>query len=109
VEISEEVRPMTTDPRSNGAAPVALSNDPAVLERQVEERRARLAATVDELAVRARPREIARRGAASAKARLRRATTTAEGELRVERIGAVAAGALALLAMAAFRRRMRRR
>ncbi len=85
-----------------------------VIEAEIAETRAHLAGTIDELAVRARPSEIVRRQAASAKARFMEATHTPEGDLRVERVGAVAAGAAVLLALAILhirhhRQRHRRR
>jgi prenyltransferase beta subunit len=76
------------------------SQSPDAIEAEIAETRAHLASTIDELAVRARPTEIARRQAASAKARFMEATHTPEGDLRVERVGAVAAGAAVLLALA---------
>jgi hypothetical protein len=76
------------------------SQSPDAIEAEIAETRARLAGTIDELAVRARPTEIARRQAASAKARFIEATHTPEGDLRVERVGAVAAGAAVLLVLA---------
>ncbi len=84
------------------------------IEAEIVETRAHLAGTIDELAVRARPSEIVRRQAASAKARFIEATHTPEGDLRVERVGAVAAGAAVLLVLAILhvrhhRRRRRRR
>jgi prenyltransferase beta subunit len=76
------------------------SQSPDAIEAEIAETRAHLAGTIDELAVRARPTEIARRQATSAKARFIEATHTPEGDLRVERVGAVAAGAAVLLALA---------
>jgi hypothetical protein len=61
------------------------------LEADIAARRDRLARTVDELALRATPRAILQRQVEAAKARFVDATTTPEGDLRVERIaGAVA-------------------
>jgi hypothetical protein len=91
----------------NGASTQALPADPAALERIIDERRRRLAATVDELALRAQPREIARRGASDAQARLRAAVYTDDGRLRVERVGAVVAAVVTLVALIVWRRRSR--
>ena len=91
----------------NGASAQALPTDPAALERIIDERRRRLAATVDELALRAQPREIARRGACDAQARLRAAVYTDDGRLRVERVGAVAAAVVTLISLVVWRRRSR--
>ena len=95
----------------NGQRPqqAPLPRDPAAIERHIDERRRRLAGTVDELVVRAHPKEIARRGAAGAKERARSAVTTPEGELRPERIAAAAVAFLALLALFVVPRRVRRR
>ena len=73
---------------------------PDAIEAEIAAARAHLASTIDELSVRARPKEIARRQAASAKAKFLQATHTPEGELRLERVGAVAAGSALLLVLA---------
>jgi hypothetical protein len=70
------------------------------IEAEIAETRAHLASTIDELAVRVKPREILRREAGSAKAKVVDATHTPEGDLRVERVGAVAAASVVLLALA---------
>jgi len=71
--------------------------------------RAHLASTIDELAVRAQPREIARRQAESAKTKFDEATHTPEGDLRVERIGALAAVSAVVLALVVLIHRHRHR
>ena len=76
------------------------STSPAAIEAEIVETRARLASTIDELVVRAKPKEIARRRVASAKAGFAEATHTPEGDLRVERVGALAAGAAVLVGLA---------
>ncbi|MEO6144985.1 MAG: DUF3618 domain-containing protein [Dermatophilaceae bacterium] len=73
---------------------------PDAIEAEIAATRAHLASTIDELAVRARPKEIARRQVGSAKAWFVEASHTPEGELRVERVGAVAAGSAVLLVLA---------
>ena len=83
------------------------SISPAEIEAEIVETRARLATTIDELAVRAQPKEIARRQAESAKAKLIDATHTPEGDLRVERVGAIAAGSAVLLGCVILFRRYR--
>lgn len=75
------------------------STSPAAIEAEIVETRARLAGTIDELAVRVQPKEIARRQAESAKAKLVEATHTPEGDLRLERVGAVAAGSAVVLGL----------
>jgi hypothetical protein len=92
--------------RSQG---VTMPSEPAKIEAVIEEHRARLAATVDELVVRAHPKEIARRGAADAKVRFTAATRTSDGALRTERVVAVAAAALVLVTVVVLLRRRRGR
>ena len=74
------------------------------LEAEIDAARTRLAGTVDELHARTAPREIARREVASLKLRFYTATHTEDGDLRVERIAAVVATAVALLGLGAWRR-----
>lgn len=81
-----------------------VPSDPAAIEADIEATRARLAGTVDELAVRMHPKEIARRSADDAKTKLREATTTPDGKLRVERLAAVGAAVAALLGVIVWRR-----
>jgi len=76
------------------------STSPDEIEAEIVETRARLASTIDELAVRAQPKEIARRQAESAKARFIAATHTPEGDLQVQRVGAMAAGSAVVLGLA---------
>ncbi len=78
------------------------------IEAEIAATRAHLASTIDELSVRAKPKEIARRQAGSAKVWFAEATRTPEGELRTERVGAVAAGSAVLLVLAILRLRHRR-
>ncbi|MBT0769311.1 DUF3618 domain-containing protein [Kineosporia sp. J2-2] len=75
----------------------AISGSPSELEKEIQARRERLAATIDELSGRAQPKEIARRGAAALSERLQTVTHTPEGELRTERLAAVA-GAFVVIA-----------
>jgi hypothetical protein len=79
------------------------------IEAEIAATRDHLASTIDELSVRAQPKEIARRQAASAKARCIEATHTPEGDLRMERVGAMVAGAAALLGLVLAIRRRRHR
>jgi len=94
----------------NGTGPTAsprppMPTDPAAIEAEIEARRTHLAATVDELVLRAQPKEIARKGAEYSKKRLRAATRTPDGQLRTERIAAVAGAALLLVVLAVWNRR----
>ena len=77
----------------------SLSAD--AIEAEIAATRAHLASTIDELAVRAQPREIARRQAESAKSKFDEATHTPEGDLRVERLGAIAAAGVAVVVLLA--------
>ena len=79
---------------------------PDEIEAEIAATRAHLASTIDELTIRSQPREIVRRRKESAKARFVDATHTPEGDLRVERIGALAAaGAAVLVVLAILHRR----
>ena len=75
------------------------------IEADIAAARNRLAGTVDELHTRTAPQEIARRQVASAKEKFTEATRTPSGELRTERVAALAAAAVALLGLGAVRRR----
>jgi hypothetical protein len=74
------------------------------IEAEIAAARDRLASTVDELHTRTAPKEIARRQAESLKAKLADATYTESGDLRTERIAALAAAAVALIGLGAWRR-----
>jgi hypothetical protein len=84
------------------------STSPEAIEAEIAATRARLAGTIDELAVRTQPREIARRQAESAKARFVETTHTPDGHLRAERIGAMVAASAVLLGLAFLHLRRRR-
>ncbi len=87
-----------------------VAGTPAEIEAAIAERRAHLAQTVDELVQRAQPKAIAQRSVVDAKQRFAAATRTPDGDLRTERIAAVAAALLTLLTLVALlRRRSRRR
>jgi Protein of unknown function (DUF3618) len=87
-----------------GPDPV-LPTDPAALEAHIERTRARLVGTVDELAVRLQPKEIARRSALDLRAKLDAAIRTPDGSLRVERLAAVAAALAAMVSLVVWNRR----
>jgi hypothetical protein len=84
-----------------------MPESPAALEQEIEVRRTRLAATIDELTTRAKPKEIARRGVAGLKARGQAAVSTPDGQPRKERIGAVAGALLVLVTVLVWVRRRR--
>ena len=86
-----------------------MSQTPAQIEADIEATRTRLVGTVDELATRVQPNEIARRSAEDAKAKLQAATHTEDGSLRTERVAAVGGAAALLVALAGLRARSRRR
>ena len=86
-----------------------LPTDPAQLEAHIERTRARLVGTVDELAGRLQPKEIARRSALDLRARLDAAIRTPDGSLRVERLAAVGAALAAMLSLMIWNRRRLRR
>ncbi len=75
------------------------------IEADIVAARNRLAGTVDELHTRTAPQEIARRQVESAKTKFTEATRTESGDLRTERIAALAAAAVALIGLGALRRR----
>jgi MYXO-CTERM domain-containing protein len=85
-----------------------VSQSPAQIEAEIEATRNRLAGTVDELAVRVQPKEIARRSVQDAKDKVQAATHTEDGSLRTERVVAVG-GAFAVLAGLVGLRGVRRR
>jgi hypothetical protein len=86
-----------------------VSQTPAQIEAEIEATRTRLAGTVDELAGRVAPKEIARRSAQDAKAKLYAETHTADGGLRTERIAGVAAAAVSAVGLLVGLRARRRR
>jgi adenylate kinase len=97
---------MGADQRADGAG---LPDDPEALERIIDARRRRLAETVDELVVRAHPKEIARRTTADAKQRAIGLVTDEQGDLRYERIAAAAAAVVLVVVLVVVRRRAGRR
>ena len=77
------------------------------IEADIATTRERLADTIDQLAYRAQPKQIARRQARSAQDALTEATRNPDGSLRTERITvALAATAVVLLAIGLLRRRL---
>ena len=75
------------------------------IEADIAAARGRLAGTVDELHARTAPKEIVRRQVAGAQAKFTQATRTESGELRTERVAALAAAAVVLIALGLLRRR----
>jgi hypothetical protein len=75
------------------------------IEAEIVAARQRLAGTVDELHARTAPKEIARRQAEAAKTKFAEATRTESGDLRTERVAALAAAAVAMIGLGLLRRR----
>jgi uncharacterized protein (TIGR03382 family) len=90
---------------TGGAARMPTS--PAAIERAIAAKRASLAATIDELSLRAQPKEIARRSVAGVSTKAQGAVRTPDGQLRTERIGAVAGAAVVVLVVLVWLRRRR--
>ena len=82
----------------------ALGGTPTELEQQIQARRDHLAATIDELTGRAHPKELARRGTALVSDRIQTITHTPEGELRTERLAAVAGAFVVVAGVLVFAR-----
>ena len=83
--------------------------DTARIERDIEAARARLEGTVNELAYRAQPQVIVQRQVQSLALRINEATHTPDGDLRVERIAAVAGAVVAFVVVVGLLRRRRHR
>ncbi|WP_353953211.1 DUF3618 domain-containing protein [Knoellia sp. S7-12] len=79
----------------------------SALEADIAARRTRLARTLNELTAKATPSAIAKRQVDQAKARFADATTTPEGDLRVERVAAAVAVVAVIVAIKLLRRRRR--
>lgn len=79
------------------------------LEADLAARRDRLAGTVDELTSRLTPRALIAREKEAIKARIVAATTTPEGELRVERLAAVVAAVVVIVSLRVWSARRRHR
>ncbi|EWT00982.1 hypothetical protein N865_12210 [Intrasporangium oryzae NRRL B-24470] len=82
-------------------------SDTAAIEQDIRAARARLEGTVNELAYRVQPQVIAQRQVQSLKLKVDEVTRTPEGDLRVERVVAVAAAVVALVVVARLLRRRR--
>ena len=81
---------------------------PAELELELAARRARLAGTIDELIDRTAPKEVARRSLRGFRDKIAGAVRTPDGDVRAERIAAVAAAAAVIVAVMLIARRRRR-
>ena len=85
----------------DAAADAGRERTPAEIEAQIERTRQRLAGTVDAIADRVSPANLARRGAESAKAQV----VDERGQVRTGRAAGIAAAAVAVVGFLAWRRR----
>lgn len=92
----------TTTPGGLEARPPTARPDrtPAEIEAEIERTRARLAGTVDAIAERVKPANVARRGVESAKA----AVVDERGDLRPDRVAAAAVAVAAVVGLLVWRR-----
>jgi hypothetical protein len=95
---------MGADQRAGGES---LPEDPEALEKIIDDRRRHLAQTVDELVVRAHPKEIARRSAEDARQRAVGFAVDEQGQVRYERVAAAATALVLLVVVVVVRRRGR--
>ncbi len=82
-----------------------MNNDLSALERDLEQTRARLASTIDELVHRASPKTIVDRQVSSTKAHF---VDPASGKPRVDNIAKVVGGVVGFLAVLAIIRKLTR-
>ena len=92
---------------STPAVPDPPTPEVAALEAELNDRRAHLSTTIDELVTRLSPKEIVRREVESVRIRLAEATHTPDGQIRTELVAAVLAAAAAVLVGAGLLRRNR--
>ena len=83
------------------ATPAERERSAAEIEAEIEQTRLRLAGTVDAIADRVKPANVARRGAESAKAQV----VDARGQVRTDRVAAIAAVGAAVVGLLVWRRR----
>jgi hypothetical protein len=81
--------------------PAGRERSPAEIEAEIERTRQRLAGTVDAIADRVKPANVARRGAESAKAQV----LDERGQVRTTRAAGIAAAAVAVVGLLVWRRR----
>jgi hypothetical protein len=95
----------TTSEPSTSNASTERTRSVDQIEADIAAARERLAGTGDELHTRTAPHETARRQVESAKVKFTEATRTESGDLRTERVAALAAAAVALIGLGVVRRR----
>lgn len=88
-----------------------MSDSIEALQADVQARRQQLAGTVDQIAARVTPQALLQQNTEAAKAKIARFATTPSGDLRTERLAAVAAVVVGMIALRVWggRRRKRRR
>jgi hypothetical protein len=94
---------MATDSKQaaeTGGAPARPARTPAEIEADIEATRLRLQGTVDAIAERVKPSNVARRGAEAAKSQV----VETDGSLRTTRVAALVAGAAAVIGLVFWRR-----
>ncbi len=99
-------QPMPGSPEPPPRGPVIRS--PAQIERDIESRRERLSGTIDAIAERVKPQNIARRRVEDVRERVaevRRRLSDDQGRLRKEVVGAVAGAAVVIAVLVILQRR----
>lgn len=81
----------------------------STLEHDIADTRDRLARTIDELTVRAAPKNVAARQAESAKRGFYQATRTPNGDLRMDRVAMAAAALVGVVVLKALSSRRKAR
>jgi ribosomal protein L1 len=75
-------------------------NDPAELERQIEQAREQLAESIDAIAERVAPKNVA----AKAKSRVKDVVVEPDGSLKTQRVAIIGGAVLAFVALTLWRR-----
>jgi Protein of unknown function (DUF3618) len=94
---------MTDTSKASEPAPRQVRRTPDEIERDIEATRERLATTVDELATRVKPKNLARAAGETARAQV----VDPSGALRTDRVAMVAALVMLFAALSLLRRRRR--
>ena len=95
-----QTSPGSFEARPPAAEPAGRDRSPAEIEADIERTRQRLAGTVDAIADRVKPANVARRGAESAKAQV----LDERGRVRTGRAVGIAAAFVAVVGLLAWRR-----
>ena len=77
------------------------------IEAELQASRQRLASTIDELAFRAQPKEVAKRPVAGLKLKANDMTRTSDGDVAEDKVGKMVGGAGAFLLVLGLLRRLR--